>query len=74
MKRYILKKWSDGRLHPCTIRFKHTEIRPEVKDVSLHVPIHMMCCCPCYRRSSLRSKRFRLVSKQERPCNGIFGS
>ena len=33
----------------------------------------MMCCSPCYRRSSLRSKRFRLVTEQERPCNGIFG-
>ena len=39
-----------------TIRFKHTEIRPDIKDVSLQVPINMMCCSPCYRRFSLRSK------------------
>ena len=69
MKKYVSKKWSDGKLHPCTIRFKHTstEIRPDIKDVSLHVPVHMMCCSPCYRRFSLRSKlsaRFR--SKKDR--------
>ena len=73
MKKYVFKKWSDGKLHPCTIRFKHTEIRPDIKDVSLHVPIHMMCCSPCYRWSSLRRKLSVLVSEQERPCNGIFG-
>ena len=56
MKKYVSKKLSDGKLHPCRICFKHTEIRPDIKDVSLHVAIHMMCCSPCYRRFSLRSK------------------
>ena len=56
MKKYVPKKWSDKKLHPCTIRFKHTEIRPDIKDVSLKVPINMMCCSPCYRWFSLCSK------------------
>ena len=57
MKRYVYKSDQTGifthvQYVLSILRYALTMI----KDVSLHVPINMMCCSPCYRRSSLRSK------------------